>query len=86
MQNQSLTGFGGTFDNQNYALPIPRDFNNNFIVHLEMLNIVLKVWASQWSCKKLRIRCDNMVVVEVLTSGKTKDVTLALCVRIISAV
>ena len=49
-----LTGFGGIFDNQCYALPIPKNFNNYSIVHLEMLNTVaaLKIWGSQWSCKK----------------------------------
>ena len=48
-----------------------------------MLNIVvaLKIWATQWSNKKLHIKCDNMAVVEVLTSGKTKDSILATCVR-----
>ena len=48
-----------------------------------MLNIVvaLKVWATQWSNKKLCIKCDTMAVVEVLTSGKTKDNTLATCAR-----
>ena len=60
-----------------------RDLHQYSIVHLEMLNIVvaLKVWANQWSNKKLRIKCDNMAVVEVLTSGKTKDNTLATCAR-----
>ena len=78
-----LTGMGGIFENQCYALPIPKDFHQYSIVHLEMLNIVvaLKVWATQWSKKKLRIKCDNMAVVEVLTSGKTKDNILAICAR-----
>ena len=79
----SLTGMGGIFENQCYAFPIPKDFNQYSIVHLEMLNIVvaLKVWATQWSNKKLHIKCDNMPVVEVLTSGKTKDNILATCAR-----
>ena len=34
-----LTGFGGIFDNQCYALHIPKNFINYSIVHLEMLNI-----------------------------------------------
>ena len=78
-----LTGFGGIFDNQCYALPIPKNFKNYSIVHLEMLNIVvaLKIWAQQWSSKKLRIKCDNMAVVEVLTSGRARDPILALCAR-----
>ena len=61
-----LTGMGGIFENQCYALPIPKDFHQYSIVHLEMLNIV---------------ECDNMAVVEVLTSGKTKDTILATCAR-----
>ena len=78
-----LTGMGGIFENQCYALPISKDFHKYSIMHLEMLNIVvaLKVWATQWSNKKLRIKCDNMAVVEVLTSGKTKDNILATCAR-----
>ena len=78
-----FTGFGGIFLNQCYALPIPKNLNNYSIVHLEMLNIVvaLKIWATQWSCKKLQIKCDNMAVIDVLTSGRTKDSVLALCAR-----
>ena len=69
-----------------YALPISRGFNNYSIVHLEMLYIVvgLKVWAHQWANSKVRIKGDNMAVVEVLLSGKTKDVMLSTCVRNIS--
>ena len=74
---------GGIFENQCYALQIPKNFNNYSIVHLEMLNIVvaIKVSANQWRDKKLRIKCDNMAVVEVLTSGRTKDNILAACAR-----
>ena len=48
-----------------------------------MINILvaLKVWAYQWKDKKIRIKCDNMAVVEVLTSGKTKDGVLGTCAR-----
>ena len=69
----SLTGMGGIFDNQCYALPIPKNFQYYSIVHLEMINILvaLKVW----------VKCDNMAVVEVLTSGKTKDRVLGTCAR-----
>ena len=71
----SLTGMGGSFDNQCYALPIPKNFQNYSIVHLEIVNILvaLNIWAYQWKDKKIRVKCDNMAVVEVLTSGKTKD-------------
>ena len=46
-----------------------------------MVNILvaLKVWAYQWKYKKVRVKCDNMAVVEVLTSGKTKDVVFGTC-------
>ena len=78
-----LTGFGGIFDNQCYALAIPKNFNNYSIVHLEMVNIVvaLKIRATQWACKKLHTKCDNMAVVDVFTSGRTKDTILACCAR-----
>ena len=48
-----------------------------------MLNIVvaLKIWAHQWAIKKIRIKCDNMAVVEVLLTGKTKNIMLATCAR-----
>ena len=38
--------------------------------------VALKVWAYQLKDKKICVKCGNMVVVEVLTSGKTKDATL----------
>ena len=71
-----LTGMGGIFENQCYALSIPKNFYQYSIVHLEMPNIVvaLKLWATHWSNKKLRIKSNNMAVVEVLTSGKSKPV------------
>ena len=64
-----------------YALPIPKKFRNYSIVHLEMINILvaLKIWAYQWKDKKIRVKGDNMAVVEVLTSGKTKDGILGTC-------
>ena len=48
-----------------------------------MINILvaLKLWAYQWKDKKIRIKCDNMAVVEVLTLGKTKDGVLGTCAR-----
>ena len=48
-----------------------------------MLNVLvaLKIWAYQWTNCKVQIQCDNMAVVEVLASGKTKDKVLATCAR-----
>ena len=79
----SLTGMGATFANMVYALPIPSDCKKLHITQLEMLNVVvaLKVWASAWSNKIIDIKCDNLAVVEVLTSNKTKDAFLATCAR-----
>ena len=69
------------YGRQCYELPLPKDFNNYTIVHPEMLNILLalKIWAYQCTDWKVQIQCDNMAVVDVLASGKTKDKVLATC-------
>ena len=66
-----------------YSLSIPLGFRDHTIAHLELLNIVVaaKIWAQHWSNQKIQIFCDNMAVVEVLTTGKTRDVILATCAR-----
>ena len=66
-----------------YSLPLPRGYKGYNIAHLEILNIVVacKVWANDWANKKIQIWCDNQAVVEVLTSGKCRDTTLAACAR-----
>ena len=48
-----------------------------------MINIVvaLKIWCPNWANKKIRIRCDNLPVVEVLNSGQARDYILATCDR-----
>ena len=48
-----------------------------------MLNILvaLKVWHSHWQNKNVQIHCDNLAVVTVLQSGKTRDSTLAAISR-----
>ena len=53
------------------------------IVHLEMINIMLavKLFASQWKCLKLLVKCDNDAVVKVLKSGRARDPFLAACAR-----
>ena len=79
----SLTGLGAVFHNMGYSLPLPKGFMGYSIVHLEILNIVVacKVWASHWANKRIKIWCDNQAVVEVLTTGRCKDNTLAVCAR-----
>ena len=79
-----LTGMGAVWQNKVYATPI-----HNFgdlklsIIHFEMLNIVvaLRVWGSSWQHKRLLVHCDNLGVVKVVKTGKTKDPFLALCIR-----
>ena len=53
------------------------------IVHLEMLNIViaLRTWGSLWCHSAISIHCDNLGVVFVVKTGKTRDPFLALCIR-----
>ena len=61
-----------------YALPSQKKNKNYSIVDLEMINtlVTLKIWTYQWKDKKIQVKCDNMAVVKVHTSGKTKDATL----------
>ena len=77
----SLAGMEATFANMVYTLPFPCHYQHLHITQLEMLNVVvaLKVWVSVWSNKIIDIKCDNLAVVEVLTSCNTKDIFLAAC-------
>ena len=79
----SLTGLGGAYNSMVYSLPIPKDYKNYSIVHLEALNIIVasKVWAEAWANKQIHVFCDNMAVVEVLNTGKARDSVLAMCAR-----
>ena len=77
---------GVIWGSQVYALTIPLGYTNFQIVHLQILNILaaIRLWQTQWSDKKVEIACDNQAVVQVLTSGKTRDLTLAAISRNIS--
>ena len=79
----SLNGLGACFGNKVYALPLPVGLMNLHITQLEMLNVVvaLKVWANIWANKRIKISFDNLAVVEILKSGKTRDAFLATCAR-----
>ena len=65
--------------NMVYLLPIPTGHLNYNIVHMEIINLVvaIKIWAPYWSNQKIKIYCDNLVVVE----DKARDTTLANCAR-----
>ena len=81
-----LEGLGAIYNNQVYAVSLPKGYMNMDIAHLEMLNILLALrsWAPQWATKTILVRCDNEAVVTILKSGKTKDPTLAAICRNIS--
>ena len=71
----SLEGLGAHHNNMVYALPLSHTFRQLHITQLEMLNVVvaLKVWSNTW--------CNSQTIVEILNSGKTKDIFLTNCAR-----
>ncbi len=50
---------------------------------LEFLVIIVacKLWGKLWKGKRLVVRCDNLVSVTVMNSGRTKEEFLQSCVR-----
>ena len=76
-----LTGLGVCVDDCVYHLPLQKGYKGCTIVHLEMVNILLAVrlFALKLKRCKIRVRCDNLAVVQVLKSGRTKDPFLAAC-------
>ena len=80
----SLTGLGGVWNQEVYATPIFNFYGRDLkIVHLEMLNLVisLKLWAHKWAHCTVKFYCDNLAVVQVVKTGRTKDEWLALALR-----
>ena len=77
-----LVGLGGWCKEKVYRLPIARYYKNLHITQLEMVNIlvVIRIFGSSWSQKKVLIKCDNQAVVHVLESG-TRDAFMATCGR-----
>ena len=74
---------GAVFNDMIYNIPIEKGYMGYNIVQLEILNILVacKVWATHWANKRIKIWCDNLAVVEVLNTGKSRDETLATCAR-----
>ena len=66
-----------------YHLPIPRHYLNLGIVQLEMVNILIAIqgFGPFWCSKKILVHCDNMAVVAVLSSSRTRDPFLAACAQ-----
>ena len=78
----SLTGLGGVWGRRVYATPIyPMSGFQLKIVHLEMFNILLglRIWGD-WQHCTVSLFCDNLAVVQVVESSKTKDPFLAACI------
>ena len=75
-----LRGFGGRCGHCINHLPIVRGFRQWAIVQLEMVNILIaiRLFKSLWNGRKGLIKCDNVVVVSVLKTGKTRDPYLAV--------
>ena len=78
-----LTGFGGCWENLVYHVPIQRRYLNLAITQLEMLNILvaIRIFSKYWQGQKIKVKCDNMAVVQVLQTGKVKDPFLGACAR-----
>ena len=79
-----LTGVGGIWGHRVYAAPVPLfgKFSLN-ITHLEMLNLLvaLRTWGKFWKNSTVEIFCDNMAVVQVVESSKSRDDFLSACIR-----
>ena len=52
-----LTGFGCSFDNFVYTMPLPSEYCTFNIVHLEMLNMMVafKIWGHLWADHRIQI-------------------------------
>ena len=74
-----MEGSGARWGSKVYNMQVPLGYENMYIAHLEMLNILvaMHVQGPQWYSKAIQIACDNQAVVMVLNSGKTCDLTLA---------
>ena len=81
-----LDGIGAVWEDRCYASRIPTfyDFVPH-ITHLEMINLVvaMTVWGKFWKNCSVNINCDNIAVVHVANSGRTRDKFLADCARVL---
>ncbi len=80
-----MSACGGICHNEYYHTQFPdyimqRDLA---ICHLEMLNvsITISMWAQKWSNATIIIHCDNMVTVNTLQYGRSRDPFLLQCAR-----
>ena len=75
----SLTGLGAIWNNRVYSTPI-FEFRG-FSLRLSNIVFALRTWGSYWQHHKIKISCDNLAVVQVAKSSKTKNKCLAACIH-----
>ena len=78
------TGAGGVLQNTKYfRFSFPRSWQQVNIAYLEMWAIIvaLRAWGADLTGKKLVMKCDNLSVVQVLNSGKSRDLFLQAALR-----
>ena len=71
-----LSGLGAIWNQRVYSTPIiPIPNFTLTIVHLEMWNIAiaLRMWGHLWRHSSIQIFCDNLAVVQVMNTHKTRD-------------
>ena len=80
-----MTGCGAFAGKEFYAEVFPEMVlkGEHTIVHLELLNVVvaLKMWALEWSKKRVRVSCDNTNACLAIQSGRSRDDFMQKCVR-----
>jgi hypothetical protein len=80
-----LKGCGGICFNQYFHTEFPQPIiDRSLPIHqLEFLAVLVgaRIWGYLFRGQKIRIYCDNMSVVEVINSSKTKDAFMATCLR-----
>jgi hypothetical protein len=80
-----LTGCGGVFNHKIFHAQFPPEALCAFpsIHHLECLAILVAVrlWCISWNGLRIRVYCDNASVVQMINSGKTKDLIMGQFLR-----
>ena len=80
-----LTGCGGVCGDQYFQSEFPAAISQSafHISAIEMLMVILavKVWGRRLERAKIRVFCDNEATVQVINSGKTRDVFMQCCLR-----
>ena len=78
-----LYGCGGICGKEYFHAVFPKCVRGLPIHCLEMLAVLVgvRIWGSQFEGQKIQIFCDNIAVVQVINSSRTRDAFLASCLR-----